>query len=77
MVDTSSKYKLVEIGKLKMGDLFYFSKELEDEGYKISNVKLFRHLDVVVGVGVKTGEMRGWRQDCLVYVKEGDKDREG
>ena len=73
MVDAESQYNLVEIGKLKTGALFYCSKELEDEGYRVSNVSLFRQPDLVVGVGIKTGEMLGWKKDCLVYVKEGTK----
>lgn len=71
MVDTKSKYTIVEIGKLKPGDLFSVSKEIEDEPYRVSKMRLISQPDFIIGVGVETGVKLGWRKDDLVYVKEG------
>ena len=70
-IDTKSKYTLVEIGKLKPGDLFKASKEIEDPTYRVSNMTLIGQPDFVIGEGVETGVRLGWKKDVPVYVKEG------
>lgn len=72
MVNTKDKYSLVEIGELKVGDIFYNSKEIEDEGFRVSKMRLSSQPNIIIGVGLATGAKLGWDKECPVYVKEDD-----
>ena len=73
MVDTKTKFDIVKIGSLNVGDKFSVSKELEDEQYRVSAMRLSSQPEYIIGVGVETGCRLGWGKDALVYVKVGEK----